>query len=501
MKNRRSIGFVVLVGGLLAACGGPAVRPSDEASDDPSVGAAATPASTGTFVSLSDIHFNPFYDPALFAELMATEASEWKRVFESSALTEIAPKGSDSNFNLLSSALRAAHDATPDPDFVVYSGDFLTHGFLKRFEDAVGKLGSEDVPTDRDCRSSENLPVQCFIDRTVELVSLMLRESFGEAPIYPVLGNNDSYCGDYQINPVGPFVERAAATWSRTLIDPANRESFNATFSDGGHYVVAPPASGGRIIALNTVLFSHHYENACATSPHSPTVQLPWLRAQLEEAERAGEGVLILSHIPVGTDVYATLHNGSVSGVDSVDSVDDVVGFWKPEYPPAFLDVIAPHGATIRGIFAGHTHMDLFILVPRADSGTVTFEHITPGISPLFGNNPAFEVVTYDRDEFAVLDYTTYSLPVAGAATGESLSWQEEYRFSEAYSVPRMSVSTLNNLWPRLKAAGTARARFEQYFAAGNEAATSFTDKNRAAYWCGLGTVTAADFVACVAGR
>jgi hypothetical protein len=64
-----------------------------------------------------------------------------------------------------------------------------------------------------------------------------------------------------------------------------------------------------------------------------------------------------------------------------------------------------------------------------------------------------------------------------------------------------MSVSTLNELWPRLRVAGTEQERFEQYFAADNEAATSFTDENRAAYWCGLGTVTATDFVACVAGR
>ncbi len=493
--SRRSIVTVVVLGGLFAACGGPSARPGDEVSTDPSAEAAAARASTGTFVILSDVHFNPFYDPALFAELMATEASGWSRVFESSALTEIAPAGSDSNYNLLASALRAAYDAAPDPDFVIYSGDFLAHGFQKSFHDAIGGLASEDAPAVGDCRSSERLPLQCFIDRTIELVALLLRESFSEAPIYPVLGNNDSYCGDYQIDPVGLFVEHAGATWSRQLIDPGNRASFNATFGDGGHYVVAPPAAGGRIIVLNTVLFSPHYRNACATSPHTSTAQLQWLGAQLEQTEGAGKGVLILSHIPVGTDVYATLHKGSLG------SVEGVVGFWNPEYLPAFLDVIASHDATIRGILAGHTHMDQFLLVPRADSGSVTFEHITPGISPLFGNNPAFEVVTYERDELTVLDYTTYYLPVAGTAAGETPSWQMEYRFSEAYSVPRMSASTLAALWPRLKGAGTERARFEKFFAAGNETATSFTDDNRAAYWCGIGTVTASDFVACVAER
>lgn len=493
--NRRTLVTVVLIAGLWAACGGPGCRPANEASTDAPTATATSRAGSGTFVSLSDAHFDPFHDPDLFAELMTTEASGWSLVFESSELTDIAPAGSDSNYNLLASALRAAHDAAPEPDFVIYSGDFLAHGFQEKFEDAIGKLPSAGEPTPGDCRSGDRPPVQCFIDRTVEFVSLMLRESFAEAPIYPVLGNNDSYCGDYKIDPVGPFVEQAEATWSRLLIDPANRASFNSTFGDGGHYTVTPPASGGRIVTLNTILFSRNYENACETSPHSPTAQLEWLSAQLEEAERAGEGVMILSHIPVGTDVYATLHRGSV------DSVDKVVEFWKPEYPPAFLDVIASHGATLRGILAGHTHMDMFTLVPRAASGTVTFEHITPGISPLFGNNPAFEVVTYDRNEFAVLDYTAYNLPAAGAAAGEPPSWQMEYRFTEAYSVAEVSVVTLTDLWQRLQAAGPERERFERYFAAGNEASTSFTDENRPAYWCGLGTVTATEFVACVAGR
>jgi len=496
----RSIVTVVLVGGLLAACGGPDVPPGAEAPIDSSADTAATRASIGTFVSLSDIHFNPFYDPALFAELMVTEASRWGRVFESSALTEIAPAGSDSNYNLMASALRAAHNVAPDPDFVIYSGDFLAHGFHEKFHDAVGMLAAGDEPAAGDCRSGADPPLQCFIDRTVEFVTQMLRQSFGEAPIYPVLGNNDSYCGDYQVDPVGPFVERAGATWSRMLIDPGNGVSFNATFRDGGHYVVSPPGAGGRIIALNTILFSSHYMNACATAPDAPTpdastAQLGWLRRQLEQAERAGEGVMILSHIPAGTDVYATLSKGST------DSVEGVVGFWKPEYLSAFLEVIASHGATIRGILAGHTHMDMFLLVPRADSGTVTFEHVTPGISPLFGNNPAFEVFSYERGEFAVLDYTTYNLPVAGTGAEEHPSWQAEYRFSEAYSVPRLSASTLAALWPRLAEPGPDRAHFELHFAAGNDTATSFTDPNRAAYWCGIGTVTASDFVACVAGR
>jgi len=528
----RSYVVVGLVGGLLVACGGPAGRPGDEAStDDRSADAVASRGTTGTFVSLSDIHFDPFYDPALFAELMETDASAWGGVFEASTLTEIAPAGSDSNYNLLASALRAAREAAPDPDFVVVSGDFLAHGFQQSFRDATGALAAERESVAGDCRSDGRPPLQCFTDRTIEFVALMLRESFGEAPIYPVLGNNDSYCGDYEIDPVGPFVERTGATWSRRLIDAGNRASFDATFRDGGNYVVAPPASGGRIIALNTNLLSPHYRDACAVSdarelapvgfpprgaaadaatsqgqgtaarpvgavsPEASMAQVRWLATQLEQAESAGEGALILYHIPAGTDVYATLKHGST------DTVEGVVGFWQTEYGPALLDIIAAYRNTIRGILAGHTHMDQYLLVPGPDSATLTFEHITPAISPMFGNNPAFKVFTYERGGFALLDYTTHYLPVVGVGAAETRAWQTEYVFSEAYSLPRLSVSTLAALWPRVTRDGPDRARFERYFAAGNEAATSFTDQTRIAYGCGIGTVTPSQFVACVARR
>jgi hypothetical protein len=166
--SRRLLATVLVVGSLFDACGGQEIPSGEEAQAGP-----GERASTGTFVSLSDVHFDPFYDPALFAELMVTEASGWSRVFEGSTKTEIAPAGADSNYNLFASALRAAREVAPDPDFVIYPGDFLVHGFEKKFQDALGGLATEDVPGASDCRSSESQPLECFIDRTIEFFSLM----------------------------------------------------------------------------------------------------------------------------------------------------------------------------------------------------------------------------------------------------------------------------------------------------------------------------------------
>jgi hypothetical protein len=229
--------------------------------------------------------------------------------------------------------------------------------------------------------------------------------------------------------------------------------------------------------------------------PEASSLQLRWLGEQLAEAGSAGEGVMLLYHIPVGIDVYATLEHGARGGAG------DVVGFWRQQHVPAFLDVVAAHGATIRAVLAGHTHMDQYILAPGSGSRHATFEHVTPGVSPLFGNNPGFEVFTYDRETMAPLDYTTYYLPVAGADAEQSPVWQAEYRFSQAYALSPISVATLDDLRGRLRDAGPARSNYERHFPVGNEAGTKyFSDTTRPAYWCAIGNVTTSDFAACVAG-
>ena len=51
------------------------------------------------------------------------------------------------------------------------------------------------------------------------------------------------------------------------------------------------------------------------------------------------------------------------------------------------LKIAAAHRHTIIGSFAGHTHQDEF----RIAAGN--FIHVTPSLTPVFGNNPAFEIV------------------------------------------------------------------------------------------------------------
>src|ERR1700722_12418819 len=53
---------------------------------------------------LSDIHFDPFFDPSLMDSLVKSDPSDWKSIFERSALTQLSPYRSDTNYPLLKSA-------------------------------------------------------------------------------------------------------------------------------------------------------------------------------------------------------------------------------------------------------------------------------------------------------------------------------------------------------------------------------------------------------------
>ena len=90
---------------------------------------------------ISDIHFNPFLDPSLFAALANHPASEWARLLESS-LSGVSQHGSDSNYPLLKSSLAAAAKTSPHPDFILYVGDSLAHNWRSQYREACGPIES-----------------------------------------------------------------------------------------------------------------------------------------------------------------------------------------------------------------------------------------------------------------------------------------------------------------------------------------------------------------------
>ena len=234
-----------------------------------------------------------------------------------------------------------------------------------------------------------------FIDKTITFLTQRIREQFPHIPIYPALGNEDSYCGDYQLQPKGEFLRRTAETWKGLLHDANDEQAFMQSFPTGGYYAASAPGTfKHRVVILNTVFFSTDYRNQCGDPKDDPGGdQLRWLAARLEDAANKGDKVWLLYHIPYGIDAY-----NSVIAPDG-NTVEKVVSLWQPGYTEKFLALLDQYRDTIQSMLAGHTHMDYFRLGPYGVTGRPsTFLLVTPGISPIFGNNALLSRVRVRRD-------------------------------------------------------------------------------------------------------
>ena len=370
-ESLNTIWLALILAVLLVGCSGAPSPSSGLHSGD-----ATRRLDTGVVLSLTDIHFDPFYDPILFPELVRSAPAEWTRIFESSQVTGYGDYGKDSNYNLFVSALRHAARAAPEAEIILLAGDWLAHGFADTYYEHAGNRDPQGLYE--------------FIDKTIAFVTQRIREQFPYTALYPALGNEDSYCGDYELQPGGEFLRRTADTWKALFDDGDNERAFMRTFPRGGYYTVSAPGTPKhRVIVLNTVFFSASYSNQCGDSKDDPAgEEIRWLAAQLKDAAAKDEKVWLLYHIPPGIDAFGTA---------TATSGTTVVPLWQAGYLESFLALLDQYRATIVFTLAGHTHADDFRLALDSWTSHSSFLVVTPSISPVFGNNPGLQVLSYDR--------------------------------------------------------------------------------------------------------
>ena len=444
--------------------------------------AQVAPASgAGLVVSISDIHFNPFYDPKLAAKLVQSDYTEWQAIFSRSGVQGYGSHSADTSYKLLNSALENIYLRAARPDFIIISGDFLAHDFQETYAKLAG--------------SNDPKAVNSFIDKTIAFVTWVIARRFPKTPVYPALGNNDSYCGDYQVEPAGQFLRATAQTWKRLLNNKSNAEFFLQTFPAMGSYsVLAPYNRNHRVIILNTTFFSENYQNTCGDPRAEPgTEEMKWLETELEKAAAGKKRVWLVYHIPAGVDVFASVKNGQAG---------QAVSLWQPAYNQQFIDLVARYSSVIVAAFAGHIHMDSFQLVKSNNQAPASFVHITPAISPLFGNNPAFDVFTYDRRLAALKDYSAYYFNLSSPAAKKNapVKWSKEYSFAQAFAQPDFSATALQSIYGLMPADKNGDlTKYQAYYNVSNTASPGFDRSNWRAYWCGIGSLTVSTYLSCIA--
>ncbi len=429
---------------FLTGCPAPKEAPKEEA-----------PATAAKMLSISDIHFDPFYDTTLLQQLIATEVGGWQATFESSSIKTYSPLGKeDANYPLFRSAIENMKKSLPEPKGILISGDFLAHSFIANFKTYA--------------KTDDQTEVRSFVKKTLQFILNSLTNAFPNTRIYPTLGNNDSYCGDYNIKAAGPFLSMLAEVW-QPIVDPdGTNPNFKTTFSKGGYYSIKVPGpSAHRIISLNTIFFSYAYQDlnkhASECMPIPDTTkrwipgkeQLAWLHEILGQSLTANEKVWLIYHIPPGLNIYKYANYGEKSQM------------WHTGFTNSFFGITSQYQAAVVANFAGHTHMDEFRIM-KTSGAPLAYVHITPAISPLFGNNSAFEVFHLDATETVVQTYETHYLDLKAIEDGKDVGWATEYNFATTYSQSPINPANLDQVYQAIESDTAVRWHYMLYYDVSN---------------------------------
>lgn len=456
------------------------------------------------FLAISDIHFDPFedLDAARLRQLTATDVSEWPVLLRAAGQR----RRMDSTYSLFQSALDHASQVVPSPAFIVYPGDYMCHRWQHRYADTSKSwsFGRGDAYDD----------YRTFTRKTIEFVGERFQQAFPGVPMYGTFGNDDSLTADYGLERDGHFLHDVAATWSqqRILGDVID----DSRLADIGCYSARLPLPNHRIVSITSLFWSKsfctraaQYDLAqcggcnCAKDGRSSGDEvLAYLGTALHDAHQAGDKVWLVMHIPPGLDAYTEAdHGGRAAWAHQ----------WADGRLDAYLGVIEQHvdvddhtASTMQFAFAGHTHMDDYRLARRstAKGGAPLLVHkIVPSVSPIFGNDPAFQVYDVDDASGAITDWTTYHCDG---------SWQwnttAEYVASRAYSrVPSMPQAALTLFEGMLVDTGslnTDGAHYNDFYKSGGGHIVHRSSPHDLNYYtCAVTNLHFSDYEACLSAH
>jgi sphingomyelin phosphodiesterase acid-like 3 len=431
-------------------------------------------------VVFTDVHFNPFYDPSLFPELLAKDAGEWESIFKKSSISAPSVWGGDTNYPLLAIALSSIRQNMGDSPLIIFTGDILGHYLPQTFYGLYDPKNAQN-PTPADVAA-----MKAFTDKTVAFFMQQVRSSVGNIPVMFALGNADSYTG---LGPDSSFLSHTAELYYTQLVNgTVDHQTFIDTFTSGGYYSAEPTGTNLMVIGLNTFEFSPYFGD---TTSSAVTAEFAWLDSTLASARARGKKVWLLMHVPPGADKYSTAQS-----VDSNGHIATATMMWNQDYQASFLQILSKYPDTITLTLAAHTHMDEYRIMSPND-----VLEITPSIAPYFGNDPAFKVFTFSHDTLKPIDYRSFNYELATNPE----QFDSYYTFSALYSMQGLLNNSLAQLYPALLTDNAKQTLYRGHYFSGHNYTipvtntfNPITNRSWPVYWCGIGNMGEAEIVACV---
>ncbi len=439
--------------------------------------AAATPnflpaTANASFVSVADIHFNPFYTCnkrskacPLINKLVVAPTAAWPKILAAYD-TQAARYKEDTNYVLFKSTLNELKKIAQQQhlQFVLVLGDFLSHDYKKNYQHYTGDTSEKGL--------------QHFIDKTMQFITKELAAAFPDTNVYMVVGNNDSYAEHYSSQPV--FYKNIAPIWSKLIQDKDNRVKMQQDFAQGGYYALDIPSMKStqkrlRLIVLNTAFFSTRGVGMDQEAQR----ELNWLKKQLALLDPTQSKALIALHIP-------NLAEASISR----DIPVAALGLWQSRYIDQFLHLLKCSAPHIMAILPAHLHVDWAQLLQFNGVANNVVISATPSISPVVGNNPAYKVYYYDPQHYVLKNYFTYYYPL------QEGKWKLEYAFNQIYQAD-CKVCTLEHGLKQLSKNTQYLKEYKKFFAVGRESSI-FSNLIYPALVCNLQTPNETEYKQCV---
>ena len=449
MTSRASLVTLATVTALLGGCSSTAVAPST------------------TVVAFSDVHFDPFFDPALLGALEAAPESHWAAIFAASGITGPGQYGHTTNYVLLQRSLAAIQAQEPRPAAVIFAGDILVQDFSTFYYALT--------------HTQDQAAMKAFALKTVHFVVHQVRAALGTTPVYFTLGNWDDYAGSFGLQPDDPFLaDTAALFFDDLLLGTTDRLAFDATYRTGGYYAAEVPGSSLVVLGINTGFLAPQ----STAGADAGRQELLWLDATLADVEASGKQAWLVMHAPPGGDLATTGGN-----VDSQGHIAQPTMMLQAGPQQRLLEILAAHRGALAAAFTGHTHMDEYRIAVVALQGL-------PGITSDMGNAPAFKTFTVSGDS-ALQDYVSWTLDLATP----SASFQPYYTFSSAYGLPAPLETSLAALVPKLMTSPTDQSGYQARYGSGHAPSKPITGLNWPVYWCGIAFMGSQGLADCVNQR
>ncbi|XP_065184745.1 sphingomyelin phosphodiesterase-like [Sycon ciliatum] len=250
-------------------------------------------------------------------------------------------------------------------------------------------------------------------------ITKLIQQYLPDRPVYPAVGNHESV----PVNVFAPESEKGefSSQWLYNTLAETWKDWLPASALDtvrhGGFYSLLHSADL-RIISMNF--------NFCGVlnfwlyvEDRDPYGQLEWLVGELEQAEKRGEKVHIIGHIPPG-------------GFSCMRS-------WSKVYNL----IIRRFQNTVKAQFYGHTHKDEMEVFFTEDDPKIaqpnSIAYIAPSVTTYTGHFPTYRIYDVDggyaNSSWTVLDHHNYMCNLTEANISNEPKWELEYSAREAYGM------------------------------------------------------------------